>query len=119
MFRADFLAFPLKPANFKARKRGEIGARLLEFKIMDSFQQEISQAFKGLDRIHVDFTKVGDDPEIIIKARIRGGSTGLTVEVFNTAIEYRVSSSGCETTKIFGKNELSKTIEYVKDILKT
>jgi len=28
MFRADFLAFPLKPANFKARKRIRVGARL-------------------------------------------------------------------------------------------
>ena len=84
---------------------------------MDSFQEEISQAFKGLDRIHVDFTKVGDDPEIIIKARIRGGSTGLTVEVFNTAIKYKVSSSECETTEEFAKNELSRAIKYAKDIL--
>jgi len=28
MFRADFLAFPLKPGNFKARKRIRVGARL-------------------------------------------------------------------------------------------
>ena len=73
----------------------------------------------GLNSIHVDFFPIPDEPEIIIKALIRGGSTGLNVEVINTAIEYKVSSSGSETTKIFGKNELSKTIEYVKDILKT
>ena len=89
---------------------------------MDTFEQDFKQAIDNLckeHKYHVDYITVGSDPEVLIIARIRGGSSGHRVEVYLRARDCKViiPETGIENT--FKKNELNGVIDCIRDFLES
>ena len=89
---------------------------------MDTFEQNFKQAIENLCeeyKYHVDYITVGSDPEVLIIARIRGGSSGRVPEVILTARGCKVIIPKTDIEKTFKKDELNGVINYIKDLLET
>lgn len=87
---------------------------------MCKFEEDFKQAIDNLCKeykYNVDYSTVGSDPEVLLMARIRGGSSGLAPEIIITARGCKVIIPETDIEKTFKKNELNRIIDCVKDIL--
>jgi hypothetical protein len=95
---------------------------------MDIFEQDFKRAIENLQEerqlqgkrpYDVHYTTVGADPEVLVKARLQGGSSGRSVEVYLKAKGYKVIIPKTDIEKTFKKSELNGVIDYIKDLLET
>ena len=93
---------------------------------MNTFEQDFKQAIeklqeerksKGKRPYGVHYATVGDDPQVLIKARIQGVHSGHIVEVYLTAKGDKVIIPGTSIQKTFKKSELNGVIDCIKDFL--
>lgn len=87
---------------------------------MCAFEQDFKEAIEKLceeHKYHVDYIPIPYDPDVILIARIRGGSSGHRVEVYPKAKGYKVIIAETDIQKTFKKSELNIVISCIRDFL--
>lgn len=95
---------------------------------MCAFEEDFKQAIENLQEerksrgkrpYDVHYTTPGTDPEVLIRARIQGGCSGRSVEVYITARGCKVMIPETDIQKNLKKSELNLIIDCIKDLLET
>lgn len=93
---------------------------------MCAFEQDFKQAIENLQEerklqkkrsYDVHYCTTGTEPDVLVKTRIQGGSSGRGVEVTLTAKGCKVIVPQIHIKKSFTKNELNSIIECIKGFL--
>lgn len=83
---------------------------------MCNFKQEITKAFPETEEFLLKFIEIASTPNTCIKVFISDKRSGISVELYNTALLYKIIHSDKED-KTFKINELQSAIDYIKKFL--
>lgn len=89
---------------------------------MCTSEQDFKHAIEDLckeRKYHLNYTTVGSDPQVCIRAHLRGGNSGRMAEVTLTGKGYTVVVPQTPVKKSFTKTQLNLVTEYIKDLLES
>jgi len=93
---------------------------------MSTFEQDFKEAIENLQEERkvekkrpyvVHYCTTGTEPDFVVIARIKGGTSGRSVEVSLLGRDCKVIIPGTDIKKTFQKNELNGIIDCIEDFL--